>query len=264
MKSVLDFQKAREHGRPISMVTSYDSWSAALIEKSPIDCILVGDSAAMVMHGEPNTLAATVDMMVTHTRAVRKGAPKTFVIADLPFLSHRKGIPAAMDAVQALCQAGAQAVKLEGADGHLDVIRHIVESGVPVMGHLGLTPQSVHALGGHRIQGRDSETAQKLVHQAKALEAAGCFALVLECIPESLARQITNSVTIATIGIGSGPGTSGQVLVFQDLLGLNSGFHPVFVRKYLEGEKLIQGALAGFAEDVSEGAFPTLAESYLS
>ena len=264
MKTVLDFQKARASQRPISMVTSYDSWSAALIEKSPIDCILVGDSAAMVMHGESNTLAATVDMMALHTRAVRKGAPDTFIVTDLPFLSYRKGIPATMDAVQAICQAGAQAVKLEGADGHLDVIRHIVESGVPVMGHLGLTPQSVHTLGGHRVQGRNSQAAQKLIHQAKALEAAGCFSIVLECIPESLAGQITDAVTLPTIGIGSGPGTSGQVLVFQDLLGLNTGFHPVFVRKYLEGDKLIGHALEGFAEDVKERSFPTLNESYLA
>lgn len=264
MKTVLDFQKARARQRPISMVTSYDSWSAALIEKSPIDCILVGDSAAMVMHGESTTLAATVDMMTLHTRAVCQGAPNTFVVTDLPFLSYRKGIPAAMDAVQKICQAGAQAVKLEGADGHLDVIRHIVESGVPVMGHLGLTPQSVHTLGGHRVQGRNSEAAQKLIHQAKALEAAGCFSIVLECIPESLARQITDALTIPTIGIGSGPGTSGQVLVFQDLLGLNTGFHPVFVRKYLEGDELIGQALDAFAEDVKERSFPTLDESYLA
>lgn len=264
MKTVLDFQKARARQRPISMVTSYDSWSAALIEKSPIDCILVGDSAAMVMHGESTTLAATVDMMTLHTRGVCQGAPNTFVVTDLPFLSYRKGIPAAMDAVQKICQAGAQAVKLEGADGHLDVIRHIVESGVPVMGHLGLTPQSVHTLGGHRVQGRNSEAAQKLIHQAKALEAAGCFSIVLECIPESLARQITDALTIPTIGIGSGPGTSGQVLVFQDLLGLNTGFHPVFVRKYLEGDELIGQALDAFAEDVKERSFPTLDESYLA
>ena len=246
------------------MVTSYDCWSARLIEESPIDCILVGDSAAMVMHGGTNTLGATLEMMVSHVRAVRSGAPRKLLIADMPFLSHRKGIPAAMEAVEALCRAGAQAVKLEGADGHLDVVRHIVESGVPVMGHLGLTPQSLHSLGGHKVQGREEGAGRKLLHQAKALEAAGCFGVVLECIPEDLAHQITDSLNLPTIGIGSGGGTSGQVMVLQDLLGLNNGFQPVFVRKYLEGADLIGGALETFARDVSEGSYPTLDESYLS
>ncbi len=264
MKSVLEFQSAREKGNPITMVTSYDFWSARLIESAPIDCILVGDSASMVMHGETTTLGATLEMMVGHVRAVRRGAPRKLLIADMPFLSHRKGIPAAMEAVEALCRAGAQAVKLEGADGHLEVVRHIVESGVPVMGHLGLTPQSVHSMGGHKVQGREEGAGRRLLHQAKALEAAGCFGIVLECIPKMLARQITEALTLPTIGIGSGAGTSGQVLVLQDLLGLNQGFQPLFVRKYLEGADLVGGALEAFARDVREGAYPTLDESYLS
>lgn len=244
------------------MVTSYDAWSARLIEDSPIDCILVGDSVAMTIHGEDTTLGATVEMMEMHVRAVRRGSPHKFLVADLPFMSYRKGLPAAMEAVERICRAGAQAVKLEGAAGNLDVIRHIVESGVPVMGHLGLTPQFVHQMGGHRVQGRTEEAAARLREQAKALEASGCFSLVLECIPEATARGITRALTIPTIGIGSGPGTSGQVLVLQDLLGLIPGFHPVFVRKYLDGAEQVRGALQRYATDVAAGAYPTLDESY--
>lgn len=263
MKRIPDFARYKRENRPISMVTSYDAWSARLVADSPIDAILVGDSAAMVMHGERSTVSATVEQMATHVSAVRRGAPEALLVADMPFLSFRKGIPAAMEAVEALVRAGANAVKVEGAEGHLDVVRHIVESGVPVMGHLGLIPQSINALGGHRVQGRTDAGATRLREQAKALEAAGVFSVVLECIPEGIARSITEALTVPTIGIGCGPGTSGQILVLQDLLGLTPGFSPVFVRKYLNGAALIGEALSAFDQDVKQGAYPTLDESYL-
>ncbi len=264
MKSVLDFRWAHRKGEKITMVTSYDAWSARLIADSPVDCILVGDSASMVMHGAESTLGADLDMMEMHVRAVKRGAPQTFIVGDMPFLSHRKGLESAMTAVERLSRAGASAVKLEGADGHLDIVQHIVESGIPVMGHLGLTPQFIHGLGGYRVQGKTDEDARRLMNQAKGLEASGCFAIVLECIPEQIATNITESVSIPTIGIGSGPGTSGQVLVLQDMLGLSKDFNPVFVRKYLDGASLVGGALAQFAADVKQSAFPTLDESYMS
>ena len=196
MKSVLDFAAAKAAGRKISMVTCYDSSLARVLEASAIDCILVGDSAAMVVHGHPDTLAATVEMMALHTAAVRRGAPTRFIIGDLPFLSFRKGVPAALDAVGALMRAGAQAVKLEGVAGHEDVIAAIVGSGVPVMGHLGLTPQSVNALAGFRVQGRKDDDAARMVADARRLEELGCFSLVLECVPSALAARITRSVSI--------------------------------------------------------------------
>ena len=195
MKSVLDFAAAKAAGRKISMVTCYDAALARVLEASKVDCILVGDSAAMVMHGHADTLAATVELMALHTAAVRRGAPTRFLIADLPFLSFRKGVPAALDAVAAMMRAGAQAVKLEGVVGHEDVVEAIVGSGVPVMGHLGLTPQSVNALAGFRVQGRSEDDAARILEESKRLEALGCFSLVLECVPSALASRITHSLS---------------------------------------------------------------------
>jgi 3-methyl-2-oxobutanoate hydroxymethyltransferase len=262
MKSVLDFAAARPAGRRISMVTCYDAAFARVLESSQVDCILVGDSAAMVMHGHPDTLAATVELMALHTAAVRRGAPTRFLIADLPFLSFRKGVPAALDAVAALMRAGAQAVKLEGIAGHEDVITAIVGSGVPVMGHLGLTPQSVNALAGYRVQGRSDDAAARIVEDAKRLEALGCFSIVLECVPSALGARITRSVGIPTIGIGAGAGCDGQVLVLQDLLGLSGGHRPKFVRTYLDGASAVREAIDRFDSDVKQGTFPAPAESY--
>jgi 3-methyl-2-oxobutanoate hydroxymethyltransferase len=197
-----------------------------------------------------------------HTRAVARGAGDRFVIADLPFLSYRKGIPAAIDAVGRLLRGGAHAVKLEGVDGHEDVIRQIVGSGVPVMGHLGLTPQSVNQFGGFRVQGRNEGDAARLLRQARALEALGCFSIVLECIPADLAACITAKLKIPTIGIGAGAGTDGQVLVLQDLWGVDTSRTPRFVRHYLDGEQLLTDALNAYATDVKESLFPAPEESY--
>ena len=262
MKSVLDFAAAKASGRKISMVTCYDASLARVLEATAVDCILVGDSAAMVMHGHTDTLAATVELMAMHTAAVHRGAPSRFLIADLPFLSFRKGGPAALDAVAAMMRAGAQAVKLEGVAGHEDVITAITGSGVPVMGHLGLTPQSVNALAGFRVQGRSEDDAERIVAEAKRVEELGCFALVLECVPAALASRITHSLTIPTIGIGAGIDCDGQVLVLQDLLGLSNGHRPKFLRTYLDGFSQVRDAVDRFDKDVKQGAFPAAAESY--
>jgi len=262
MKSVLDFAAAKAAGRKISMTTCYDSAFARVIEASKVDSVLVGDSAAMVVHGYADTLAATVEMMAVHTAAVRRGAPTRFLIGDMPFLSFRKGVPAALDAVSALMRAGAQAVKLEGVAGHEDVIEAVVGSGIPVMGHLGLTPQSVNALSGFRVQGRREDDAARIVEDARRLEALGCFSIVLECVPSALGARITQALRIPTIGVGAGPHCDGQVLVLHDLLGFTGSHRPKFVRSYLDGNALVRDALDRFDADVKQGAFPAAAESY--
>lgn len=262
MKRVTDFARFRSEGQPISMVTCYDAWSARLIADSPIDAVLVGDSVAMVMHGHPDTVHADTAMMATHTAAVRRGIGEKFVVTDIPFPEHRKGVTAAMECVDRIMKAGAHAVKIEGAQGHLDVVRHIVESGVPVMGHLGLTPQSVHAMGGYRVQGKEEAAAKQIGLDALALQEAGVFALVLECVPSGLARRVTESLAIPTIGIGSGVHCSGQILVLQDMLGMNLGFRPKFLRTWMEGGQTVQEALRQYNSDVKEGRYPSVEESF--
>ena len=217
-----DFQSKKDKGEHIVMATCYAHWAAQLLNDTDVDVLLVGDSVAMVEYGYQSTLAATVEMMAMHTECVARGAPDKFIVGDMPFLSYRKGLESTMDAVHALMKAGASAVKLEGAAGNIELIKHIVESGVPVMGHIGLTPQSVHQLGGYKVQGRGASAAESLIQQAKDLEAAGCFCIVLECVPVAVADTITRTVTIPTIGIGAGHNTTGQVLVFHDMLGLNN------------------------------------------
>jgi 3-methyl-2-oxobutanoate hydroxymethyltransferase len=262
MKSVRDFARFKQEGRRISMVTAYDAWSAHLVARSNVDAVLVGDSASMVMHGHHTTVTATVELMALHTAAVARSIAGKFLVGDLPFLSCRAGIPTAIAAVGALVTSGAQAVKLEGVDGHEDVIRQIVGSGVPVMGHIGLTPQSVHRLGGFRVQGTDDADATRLIRQAHDLEDLGCFSIVLECIPGDLAERISTELTIATIGIGAGVGTNGQILVLQDLWGVGSGHTPRFVRRYLDGESLLTDALNRYDADVKDARFPGPTESY--
>ncbi|MEQ8486839.1 MAG: 3-methyl-2-oxobutanoate hydroxymethyltransferase [Pseudomonadales bacterium] len=260
--NVLDFAAMKGTDRKISMVTCYDHWSARLLNQSDVDCLLVGDSLAMVMHGYDSTVYADIDMMALHTRAVARGAPDKFVVSDMPFLSMRKGLERAMDAVQTLMQSGAHAVKVEGAAGQLDLIAHIVESGVPVMGHLGLTPQAVHGIGGHRVQGRDEAAARELADDARRLADAGCFALVLECVPARLADCVSRGIAIPTIGIGAGARTDGQVLVLQDLLGTDPGFKPKFLRHYADGFNVVRDAVNRYHADVQHGAFPAREESY--
>jgi 3-methyl-2-oxobutanoate hydroxymethyltransferase len=262
MNSVRDFARFKAEGRKISMVTAYDSWSARIIARSDVDAVLVGDSAAMVMHGHATTLTATVRLMAMHTRAVATCAGGKFIIGDLPFLSFRKGMPAAMTAVGALMGSGAQALKLEGVEGHEDIIRRIIDSGVPVMGHIGLTPQSVNRFGGFRVQGRTETDAAKLICQAHVLEDLGCFSIVLECLPSELAAHITSELQIPTIGIGAGAGTDGQILVLQDLWGVDTGHRPRFVRQYVDGERVLTNALNQYDDDVKHARFPGPEESY--
>lgn len=260
--NVLDFKSKKQKSEKISVVTCYDYTSARLLNSSNVDAILVGDSLAMTMYGEKSTLPATVEIMALHTQAVTRGAPDKFVIGDLPFLSFRKGLSENMQAVAAIMRAGAHAVKLEGCRGNESLIQHMVESGVPVMGHLGLTPQSVNMLGGYRVQGREEAHAELILQDALELQNRGCFAIVLECVPHSLSRQISQKLNVPTIGIGAGPDTDGQVLVWQDMLGLNTDFKPKFVRQYWNGQESIVGALNQYAEDVRSGAFPSPQESY--
>lgn len=259
---VQDFAKRKHEGVPISMVTCYDAWSAGLIAETEIDCILVGDSLAMVVYGHETTLPVDIDTMAAHTAAVRRGAPDTFIVGDMPFLSYRRGLDSAVDSVAKLMRAGAQAIKLEGAAGNTELIRHLVESGIPVMGHLGLTPQSVHQLGGFKVQARNREAATALIDQARELERVGCFAVVLEAVPRAVAAQVTSTLSIPTIGIGAGSQVDGQVLVLQDLLGVTTAFRPKFVRTWLDGSTLIRGALQAYHSDVVDGTFPNGEESY--
>jgi 3-methyl-2-oxobutanoate hydroxymethyltransferase len=256
------FAAAKAAGAKIVMVTAYDAWSARLLADAPVDCVLVGDSAMMVVHGEKDTLGATPEIMAMHTRAVARGAPNKFIVADMPFLAARKGETHALDCAALLLRAGAHAVKIEGAQGHTHVIRHLVESGIPVMGHLGLTPQWVRGLGGFRVQARDAAGAGQLREDAAALEQAGAFALVLECIPGDVAREVTAMLRIPTIGIGAGSGCDGQVLVLHDLLGLNPDFKPRFARRFADGAALVRGGATEFAQAVRSGEFPAPEEGF--
>ena len=257
-----DFIQKKKEKEKITMVTCYDYWSACLLNETPVDTLLVGDSLAMVMHGHNSTLPATNEMMALHTQAVAKGAPKKFIVADMPFLSTRKSLSESMHAVDLLMKAGASAIKIEGAAGHFDLIKHIVESGVPVMGHLGLTPQSIHQLGGFKVQGKNAESEDQILTAAKSLQDAGAFSLVLECVPTELAQKISQQLEIPTIGIGAGLHTDGQVLVLQDLLGLNTQFKPKFLRHFAQGAEWFKGGINEFCQSVKNESFPSQEESY--
>lgn len=257
-----DFSKKKQANEKICMVTCYDYSAACLVAETAVDCILVGDSVAMVMHGYPDTLAATVPMMATHTKAVSKGAPKKFIVGDLPFLSYRKSRAQGVSAAQTIIQSGAHAIKLEGAKGNLKLIQHLVESGVPVMGHIGLTPQSLHQLGGFKVQGKTVDSAKQLTEDAFSLQEAGCFAIVLECVPAELATAISIELMIPTIGIGAGSGTDGQVLVWQDLLGITTGYIPKFVKSFLDGASLVKNSVNEYVSQTKAREFPNEQYSY--
>ena len=260
--NVLDFQAKKISNEKITMVTCYDYTSAKLLAKTDVDCVLVGDSVAMTMHGFKDTLSATLEMMCWHVAAVSRGIGEKFVVADMPFLSYRKSLSENIEAVCALMQAGAHAIKLECADGNLDLIRHLTQSGVPVMGHLGLTPQFVNVLGGYRVQGKTEEAAVKLKEDALNLQDAGCFGIVLECVPSELAKEVTHLLSIPTIGIGAGADTDGQVLVFQDLLGLNVDFKPKFVKTFVDGFDALKSGLDRYVHAVKSGEFPSHENSF--
>lgn len=258
----LTFLDKKKTKQKISMITCYDYSFAQIINETEIDCILVGDSASMIMHGLPNTVHADTTMMQAHVSAVSRGAPNKFVIGDLPFLSYRKSLTTNMNNVESLMKAGSEALKLEGAIGNLKLISHLVHSGVPIMGHLGLTPQSVHTLGGHKVQGKEDKAQNAIIEQAKKLEDAGCFSIVLECVPSSLAEKITSQLHIPVIGIGAGSSVDGQVLVLQDLLGFNEGFKPKFLKKYFNAQQVFKTTFNDFHKDVVSRTFPSAKESY--
>ncbi len=262
MKTVQEFLIKKTKGKKISVVTCYDFTSAMILEKSNVDCVLVGDSGVMTMLGCPNTTGGTMEMMRFLTLSVARGIKSKFIIGDLPFMSYRLSSKKTRQAACELMQAGAHAIKLEGAAGNLEDIRYLVDSGIPMMGHIGLTPQSVHALGGYHVQGKDEDSQRKLLLQAKALQEAGCFSIVLECVPSSLARSITETLSIPTIGIGAGNQTDGQVLVFQDLLGLQTEFKPKFVKYFLQGEKVFLSSINDYVREVETGTFPDDAHSF--
>jgi 3-methyl-2-oxobutanoate hydroxymethyltransferase len=262
MLRIQDFAQKKSKGEKISMVTCYDYSFARILADSEVDCILVGDSLAMTMHGHSSTLPATISTMALHTAAVVRGASNKFIVADIPFLANRKGLTANVTGIGKLMQAGAHAVKMEGANGNTELIAHLVASGIPVMGHLGLTPQSVNTLGGFRVQGKTAKEHEQITRDALAMEQAGCFALVLECVPAALAKEISQALTIPTIGIGAGIGTDGQVLVLQDMLGMGKDFHPKFLRTYMKGFEQIKEAFNHYHRDVMTGEFPSEKESY--
>jgi 3-methyl-2-oxobutanoate hydroxymethyltransferase len=255
--------RKRHGGKKISMVTAYDAGQAALADEAGIDVILVGDSAANVVHGHETTLPITLDEMLSHTRAASRGRKRALLVGDMPFLSYQaEEADAVRSAGRFFKEAGAEAVKLEGGAEVASKAAAIVRAGMPVMGHVGLTPQSVHVLGGYKVQGKDAATAKEILDGARALEAAGCFAIVLECVPTAVAQIITRSLSIPTIGIGAGPFCDGQVLVWHDLLGLTRRRLPRFVKRYeaLADKTVI--ALRTFREEVEEGRFPGSEHGY--
>ena len=249
-------------GTPLVMVTAYDTPSARIVDDAGADIILVGDSVAMVVLGYDDTLSVTVDDMAHHTAAVARTRPRPMVVADLPWMSYHVSAQDAVRNAATLVRAGATAVKLEGGRKRLDAVRAILDAEIPVMGHLGLTPQSFHALGGFKVQGRDLETARAIVDDAVALADAGCFAVVLECVPDAVARLVTDSVGVPTIGIGAGRHCDGQVLVLHDLLGLEERIAPKFVRRYATLAADATAAVEQFAVDVRGGRFPSSEETY--
>jgi len=255
--TVHELLKMKERGERIVVLTCYDALFARLLDASDIDILLVGDSVNQVLAGAETTLSATLDQMLYHTRSVRRGAERAMVICDMPFLSYQVSKEEAIrNCGRVMAETGCHGVKLEGGRPMAETVRALVDRGIPVMGHLGLTPQSVHALGGYRVQGRDRDTAERLAHDAKALEEAGAFAIVLELIPAPLASQITRSVAIPTIGIGAGPACDGQVLVLHDMLGLNDRFAAKFVKRYATLAEDVREAARLFAAEVREGRYP--------
>ncbi len=254
-RATLKEKKARQE--KISMLTSYDYSTAGLVDQAGLDMILVGDSLGMVVLGYENTLAVTMDDMVHHTRAVVRGTQNAMVVADMPFLSYHVSTEEAVrNAGRFIQEGGAQAVKLEGGVERVEAVKAILDAQIPVMGHIGLTPQSVNQFGGFKVQGKDLETARKLLRDAQALDKVGVFSIVLECVPSALAKKITEEVSVSTIGIGAGPDCDGQVLVINDMLGMFSGHIPKFVKKYVNLQPLIMEALKSYKKEVEEGSFP--------
>jgi 3-methyl-2-oxobutanoate hydroxymethyltransferase len=261
-KTPLDLVAMKAAGRKIAVLTCYDATFARLIGPE-VDVLLIGDSVNQVVAGRESTLSATLDQLIYHTAAVRRGWPDGLVLVDLPFLSYQISVEEAIrNAGRVLQETGAQGVKLEGGAPMAATVRALVDRGIPVMGHLGLTPQSVHALGGYRVQGRTPDAAERLAGDARALEEAGAFGIVLELMPASLARRLSGQLTIPTIGIGAGGGCDGQVLVLHDMLGLNEGFRPRFLKHYAGLADEVRRAARAFTEDVRAGRYPGAEHSF--
>ncbi|HEU5261586.1 MAG TPA: 3-methyl-2-oxobutanoate hydroxymethyltransferase [Gemmatimonadales bacterium] len=255
--TVLELLKMKERGERIVTLTCYDALFARLLDQSGVDILLVGDSVNQVLAGAATTLSATLEQMIYHTTIVRRGTERAMVVCDMPFLTYQVSTQDAVrNCGRVMAETGCQAVKLEGGRPLAETVRRLVDVGIPVMGHLGLTPQSVHALGGYRVQGRDERTAERLKDDARALEEAGAFAVVLELVPAPLASQITKSLSIPTIGIGAGPACDGQVLVLHDMLGLNDRFTAKFVKRYAALAEDVREAVRLFTAEVREGRYP--------
>ncbi|NNC78732.1 MAG: 3-methyl-2-oxobutanoate hydroxymethyltransferase [Acidimicrobiales bacterium] len=255
-------RKVRDGADALAMITAYDAPGARAASEAGIDLILVGDSVAMVVLGYDDTLQVTIDDMAHHTRAVARANPDCLIVGDLPWMSYHVSVEETVRNAAELIRAGAQCVKLEGGRKRLPMIEALLDAEIPVMGHIGLTPQSMHAMGGFKVQGKQAEAALELIEDAKALQHAGCFSIVLEGIPVRVAEAITDALEIPTIGIGAGPHCDGQVLVYHDLLGIEDRFVPKFVRRYADFKAATIDALAAYAADVRSGAFPNDEESY--
>ncbi len=267
--TIHELRRMKQAGERIAVVTAYDATAARLVAAAGVDVVLVGDSLGMVVQGHDSTLPVTLDQMAYHCAAVRRGLARgdgrAHLVGDLPFGSYQSSPDDAVRAaVRLAAEGGVEAVKLEGGADYADVVRRVVRAGVPVMGHIGLTPQSVHRIGGYVVQGKDADRAQQLLRDARALEAAGCYAVVLECIPTELARIITSQLAVPTIGIGAGPHCDGQVLVLNDLLGMDDAFTPKFVKRFAELGLAVKEGVAAYAAAVRAGAFPEEAHSFHS
>lgn len=262
--TVRRFLELKAQGTPIVAVTAYDALFGRLVHEAGVDLVLVGDSLGQVVLGYPSTLPVTLDDMIRHAAAVRRGAPDAFVVVDMPFLTYQTSPDDALRSCgRVLQQTGAQAVKVEGGSPRmLETVARLTEAGIATMGHVGLTPQSVHALGGYRVQGREAGDAERLRGESAGLEEAGAFSVVLELVPTELAAEISAALTIPTIGIGAGPGCDGQVLVLPDLLGLNPGFRPRFLKRYAELWDTALGAVRHYAAEVRDGDYPDADHSF--
>jgi 3-methyl-2-oxobutanoate hydroxymethyltransferase len=261
--TVTDLLTMKAAGKRIVMLTCYDAVFARLLEEAGVDVLLVGDSLNQVIAGHETTLSATLDQMIYHAAAVRRGSRRALVFVDLPFLTYQISIAEAIrNAGRVLQETGAHGIKLEGGSHMVDTVTALVDRGIPVMGHLGLTPQSVHALGGYRVQGRNEDAAERLLRDAKLLQAAGACAVVLELVPAPVAGRISQSLTIPTVGIGAGPHCDGQVLVLHDMLGLNEQFAPKFLKHYAKLGQTVREAVRSFAGEVREGKYPGREHSF--
>jgi 3-methyl-2-oxobutanoate hydroxymethyltransferase len=255
--------KMKRDGRPITMVTAYDTPTARIVDAAGVDTVLVGDSAANVVLGYPDTIPVSMDELIHHTRAVKRGLERAMLIGDMPFMSYNISVERAIEnAGRFMKEAGADAVKLEGGGWVADTVRRIVKAGIPIVGHLGLTPQTAGMLGGYKVQGKDAASAAQIYEDALGLQAAGAFMLVLECVPARLGTLISKKLNIPVIGIGAGNGTDGQVLVYHDLVGIHAGFTPKFVKRYAQAGEIMQNAVESYCKEVQERTFPSEEHSF--